>query len=130
LTVTLPEGEPYQALLGLFHAAHKKRYGYEQPQEAVEIVTIRLTITALNQLPEFEQEPLAKSRPERAIIGRKQVWFNERSVETAQYERGKLTPGDTFAGPAVIYQYDTTTVIPPGWQVHVDEYRNLVVWAE
>ncbi len=130
LTVSLPEGEPYQSLLTLFHAAHEKRYGYQQPEEAIEIVTIRLTIIANNQPLQFEPEPLTLSNPEQAVIGRKQVWFEQRPFNTIQYNRTKLTPGDTFTGPAVIYQYDTTTVIPPNWQAQVDAYRNLLIKAE
>jgi N-methylhydantoinase A len=127
LTVTLPEAEPYETVLGLFHAAHAQRYGYQQPQEQVEIVTVRLTAAAKSQPPQFDPEPLSSSQAARAIIGRKQVWFNQKPVETSQYDRRQLRPGDEFWGPAVIYQYDTTTVIPPGWRVGVDAFRNLVV---
>jgi N-methylhydantoinase A len=127
LTVTLPEAEPYETVLGLFHAAHTQRYGYQQPQEQVEIVTVRLTAVANSQPPRFEPEPLSPSQAERAIIGRKQIWFDQQPLETSQYDRGQLRPGDEFWGPAVIYQYDTTTVIPPGWRVGVDAFRNLVV---
>jgi N-methylhydantoinase A len=126
LTVSLSDENDFSTLLGLFHAAHEKRYGYQQPQEPVEIVTVRLTAVARSQPPQFEPESLVPSRPERAEIGRKQVWFNHQAVETRQFDRGKLEPGDRFKGPAVIYQYDTTTVIPPGWRVMVDAFRNLI----
>lgn len=129
LSISIPPGG-YQVIAGLFHAAHNQRFGYEQPQETVEIVTARLTIVAQTQPPRIESEPLRPSRSSRAVIGRKEVWFNQKPVETSQYDRAKLAPGDTFSGPAVIYQYDTTTVIPPTWQVQVDAYRNLVVNAK
>ena len=32
-----------------------------------------------------------------------------------------------FDGPAVVYQYDTTTLVGPGWAAWVDERRNLVL---
>jgi N-methylhydantoinase A len=32
-----------------------------------------------------------------------------------------------FAGPAVVYQYDTTTLIPPGWTAEVDGRQNLIM---
>lgn len=129
LTVSLEGGETASTIRTLFHAAHEKRYGYQQPQEPVEIVTVRLTAVAASRPPQFEPEPLMPSNPERAEIGRKQLWFNQRPLETSQYDRRRLNPGDNFSGPAVIYQYDTTTVIPPGWQVQVDAFRNLVVNA-
>jgi N-methylhydantoinase A len=127
LTVSLEGGETPLAIRSLFHAAHEKRYGYRQPREPVEIVNVRLTAAAPSHSPQFEPEPLSPSQPNRAEIGRKQLWFNQQPLETSQYDRSQLHPGDRFMGPAVIYQYDTTTVIPPGWQVQVDAFRNLVV---
>ena len=55
------------------------------------------------------------------------VWFGEQPVPTALYERSRLRPGHHFTGPAVVFQYDTTTVIPPGWQALVDQYGNLLL---
>jgi N-methylhydantoinase A len=127
LTVLLSEGEGYAAVPELFHAAHEQRYGYRQPEEGVEIVTVRLTAVAESRPPRFEPEPMRPSRPEGAVIGRKPVWFDRRPHETTQYDRTQLRPGDHLPGPAVIYQYDTTTIIPPGWQAKVDGYGNLVI---
>ena len=62
-----------------------------------------------------------------AVVGEKAVWFGERTERTLQYERGKLRPGHQFGGPAIVFQYDTTTVIPPGWAANVDEYGNLIL---
>jgi N-methylhydantoinase A/oxoprolinase/acetone carboxylase beta subunit len=38
-----------------------------------------------------------------------------------------VSNGVAFDGPAVITQYDTTTVLPPGWRALVDETGNLVL---
>ena len=32
-----------------------------------------------------------------------------------------------FAGPAIVEQFDATTVVPPGWQASVDRYGNLIL---
>lgn len=127
LTVTIPLEASLAAVLELFHTAHEQRYGYRQPEEQVEIVTVRLTAIAGGRPPKFEPQSLGPSQPQRALIGRKEVWFEQRPVETNQYDRSLLQPGDAFEGPAVIYQYDTTTVIPPNWRVRVDGYGNLVL---
>ena len=55
------------------------------------------------------------------------VWFEEGWVETAIFDRQRLCPGMTFAGPAVVQQLDATTVIEPGNQVAVDRFGNLVI---
>jgi len=30
-------------------------------------------------------------------------------------------------GPAVVEQFDATTIVPPGWTGRVDQHRNLVL---
>jgi N-methylhydantoinase A len=48
-------------------------------------------------------------------------------VESAIYDREHLKPGAEFAGPAIVEQADSTTVVPPDAGVRVDGYGNLVL---
>ena len=48
------------------------------------------------------------------------------SWESNLYDRSRLQPGNSVAGPAVIFQADSTTVLPVGWTALVDGWRNLV----
>ena len=48
------------------------------------------------------------------------------SHDTAVYEREKLVPGVTIKGPAIVTQYDTTTVLPPEWRAQIDAIGNLI----
>ncbi|MGH7384291.1 MAG: hydantoinase/oxoprolinase family protein, partial [Candidatus Rokuibacteriota bacterium] len=59
-----------------------------------------------------------------AQIGERPAHFG-RFVPTAIYERGRLPLGARLAGPAIVEQTDTTTVIPPGVTALVDEVGNL-----
>ena len=84
--------------------------------------------------PRFEQEPITYLDPKAAHIGYKQVHFADadspsaaRPVPTALYERARLAAGNMVVGPAVVFQLDTTSVIPPGWSATVDGWGNLVV---
>ncbi|MNF14721.1 hypothetical protein D3C80_2170400 [compost metagenome] len=43
------------------------------------------------------------------------------------YNRDLLKPGNVVAGPAIIDQMDSTTVLPPGYVATVDAYLNLIV---
>ncbi|HIP73990.1 MAG TPA: hydantoinase/oxoprolinase family protein [Anaerolineae bacterium] len=127
LTIPYTPGEGVTAVTQTFHAAHQTRYGYRQPQEPVEIVTIRLTAVAPVTPPVLPIQPLTQTSAVEAIIGEKEVWFDQRSVVTTLYQRERLRPGHHFSGPALVFQYDTTIVIPPGWVTAVDETGNLVV---
>ncbi len=120
---------PYRTsrLSSAFHAAHEVRYGYQRPEAEVEIVTLRVTAVAQIaqlQLQERVQEPAAANN---ALLGEKQVWFKGQMMAATLYERSRLQAGHYFSGPAVVFQYDTTTIVPPAWEASVDNFENLIL---
>ncbi|MCL4261717.1 MAG: hydantoinase/oxoprolinase family protein [Anaerolineae bacterium] len=114
-------------ITSLFHVAHQTRYGYHQPEAAVEVVTIRLTAVAPVTPPPLPQYPMAEPDATAALIGEKDVWFNQQPIGTRLYDRARLRPGHQFPGPAILFQYDTTIVVPPEWGTAVDMYGNLLL---
>ena len=129
LTVPLPLPVDAAALSdaeAAFHAAHAQRYGYAMPDETVEAVTLRVRGNgpgANPQLPHFDQ---AGPDATAAHVAAKPVWFDDTgAVATPCYDRARLQPGNRFAGPAVIVQFDTTTVVAPGWSARVDGFGDV-----
>ena len=60
--------------------------------------------------------------------GRRTIHYNGSTSTTADvYERDRLDVGTTVNGPAIVEQFDATTVIPAGWLARVDGLRNLVL---
>ncbi len=49
------------------------------------------------------------------------------SFETTFYRRALLSAGQSFAGPAIVLQKDSTTVVPPGWSAINDRAGNLIL---
>jgi N-methylhydantoinase A len=127
LTIPCNGSEAQRAVDERFHRQHLSRYGYQQPREAVEIVNMRLAVTAPVTVPELSPEALETASADDARVGEKQVYFNQRPVATDLYERAKLRPGNKIDGPAIIFQYDTTTVLPPDWEATVDPFNNLIL---
>jgi N-methylhydantoinase A len=82
-------------------------------------------------VPKFEQREERPSSPRPAAHahkGERTVWFDgARATRATLYERDRLDPGAMLTGPAIIEQFDATTVIPPGWHATVDAFRNLVL---
>lgn len=116
------------ALRQAFHEAHQTRYGYCRVGAAVEVVTVRVTAVAHIPPLHFPTLPLADPAGSGvALLGEKLVWFDGTAVPTSLYDRAKLQPGHCFGGPAIVFQYDTTTVIPPGWETAVDAWGNLII---
>jgi N-methylhydantoinase A len=113
-----------------FHAAHERRFGYSDPNEQVQVVNVRLKARGLATSPALErQETVSESSVEPVMT--RSVIFAGRSGPTTHtvpvYERAALRPGEAFTGPAIITQYDTTTVVPPEWSVRVDAVSNLII---
>jgi N-methylhydantoinase A len=125
---------PTSNLQSRFHEAHRRRFSYASEGEPVEIVNLRLKAVGRTAKPQFAEQPLGNLDPKAAHVGYKQVYFADagslsaaRPVPTALYERARLAAGNMVVGPAVIFQLDTTSVIPPGWSATVDGWGNLVV---
>ena len=95
----------------------------------MQIVTLRLEATGLVRKAELKAYPEAGPDAAGAITGQRPVWFPEAGdfVPTPIYSRDALQPGNRFAGPAIVEQMDTTTVVPPGMNARVDAYLNLIL---
>ena len=111
-----------------FHDAHRRRYGYATPERPVEAVTLRLRGRLPRSHPEHAPAPPADTDAQVAHLGDKPVWFEGTGPTTTPcYDRARLDHGHRFDGPALVFQYDTTLVILPGWQAHVDAWHNILV---
>jgi N-methylhydantoinase A len=110
-----------------FFAEHERAYGFHNPADPVEIVNFRLiAVGKLRQPASRPGEPRQSGKAEPA--SRRKVWFEADKAEDAPvYDRATLMPGDMIAGPAVIEQLDSTTLLFPGDRANVDPYLNLIV---
>ena len=104
-----------------FDAQHQSVYGQSAPAEDAEIVTFRLQSEI--DVPKLELADLAKGdgKAERASLGQKKVYdFDTQSfVDVTSYDRAKLMVGDVIKGPAIINQFDSTTVLLQGQLMEV-----------
>ena len=114
-------------MLADFHRAHRRRYGYADETRDIEVVNMRVRVTAPGEQVHFPASDLRAGDGERAILDRRPVIFDTPHEDTPIYDRDLLRPGDAFPGPAIVVEYSATSVIPPGCAVHVDAYSNLVI---
>src|SRR3546814_1513545 len=70
-----------------------------------------------------EPEPGAGAAP----VARAAVVVNGREHDTAVYRREDFAPGDTVAGPAIVVQLDSTTLVEPGWPARSDPHGHLIL---
>ncbi len=133
LTVTLPEGAVgdgiASALRDAFHAVYAHRYGYADPKAEVELVTVGATVIGAG--PEVRlptHRPGTRDIAEARKVDRP-VYFPELHgyVACPIYDRIRLPVGARVAGPAVVEEAESTTVLPPGATAEVDTWANLLV---
>ena len=97
-----------------FHSEHARRYSHAFPDLAVEIVNVRVVLTA--QRPFVEAGTEEGMRGEVVADGWRDVWFGQSAEPTRcpVYRREQLSAGVVVVGPAVVEQYDTTVILDPG----------------
>lgn len=129
--LTLPF-ENGRSLEKRFHEAHLDRYGHNDPDASVEVVTIRARFVRSRSLPPdrlFQAATAggaARRRPPRSAgmlsslpgFGRKK-W--------PLFIREELEPGHTIPGPAVVSEFSATTVVEQGCTLRVDEMGSLLL---
>ncbi|MCG9129678.1 hydantoinase/oxoprolinase family protein [Candidatus Poribacteria bacterium] len=110
-----------------FHSIHKKRYSYSHPDAKIEIVNLRLSALYETEKPDIDSNPLTDKQPSSALIGEKDVVFNNKLHATRFYRREELLPGNRIDGPAIITEYSATSVVPPSFSINIDTYKNIIL---
>lgn len=110
-----------------FHHTHAETYGHTMQERTVEIVNLRLHGVGTTEKPTFKSENLRESYGESAYIAQKNAYCRDGEQTLKLYDREKLLPGAMLNGPALIFQLDSTTFVPPNWNIRVDGYRNLIL---
>ncbi|HEV7285867.1 MAG TPA: hydantoinase/oxoprolinase family protein [Kaistia sp.] len=124
LPATFVDDAAIQSMIEHFHAAYEREYTYRL-DAPVEIVGLHLVASAEVGKLEMIALPKTGATIEQAVKGRRDVDYALEGVhEAVIYDLGKLEPGMSFAGPAILEDPGTTVVIHPGNRVSIDAYGN------
>jgi N-methylhydantoinase A len=111
-----------------FHAIHERLYGvrFHVP---VELVALRVVATGATP-PVDQQAALTEGSGDlaSALMETRPAYFDGAWMDTPNYDRAKLAVGTKVEGPAIIRQYDSTTVLLPRHYAEVDPFGNLQIW--
>jgi N-methylhydantoinase A len=105
--IPVPWGEDLEER---FNELHEQLYGFRMPGTASEIVNLRAVGTGDRPTPEL---PEAEPHGEFFAPG--------------TYARSDLHPGAQVAGPSIITEFDSTTVVLDGYTAEVDRYFNILI---
>jgi N-methylhydantoinase A len=115
-----------EAAVAAFHALHQKRYGFGDAKMPVEIVNLRLRMSAKAEVYEPAREEL-RSAEQAESRDEQKIYFDGVFVAARVYARNDLRAGMTVEGPAMVTEYTSATIVPPEWKADVDGFGNLVL---
>ena len=114
-----------------FHKQHKQEYGHNFTSADIEMVSVKLKAHIKKENP-YEELSFESSFDEysgRSDLTMKEVEFSvegkPQRFDTEIIRRNNLAGGIQKMGPNVVYQQDSTTVVPPGWTMSVDDDLSL-----
>ena len=136
LAVEAKEGEAPEAA---FAAAYREIYGYAPEGRAVEIESLRVVASSEGPHPPDPPLPSPPRRPgeggssERTFeqlvpaAYSRRCWLGTEWADVPVFERSTLPPGAVLAGPALVFEQHSATLVGEGWRAQVDAAENLVL---
>jgi N-methylhydantoinase A len=110
-----------------FHEIHFQTYGYRRTEAQIEIVNLRVRAIGAVSTPNITTQPKGDPDPSEALFDRRPICLADGWVEVPLFQGERLKPGNRVPGPAIIVRSDTTILIGPKDQAHVDPFSNLLI---
>ncbi len=114
---TLPDSEFVADLTSNFHRRYEELYSYNQQEQEVRLVTIR--VAAVGKLPRIAQLDQTGNPDTAAPVGSRRVYLGE-WLDAPTYAADGLPAGAKIPGPAILESEFTTILVWPGDQATVD----------
>ena len=110
-----------------FDALHEKAYAHALPYMPVELVNLRLSVIGLTRKPAVRELPsqnhLDARKPSRQVF----LAGRDEPVDCLVFDRDRLGPGSRLAGPAILEEWTSTTLVLSGQKIEVDRYGDLIL---
>ncbi|MFN8457199.1 MAG: hydantoinase/oxoprolinase family protein [Anaerolineae bacterium] len=126
---TFEVSNPLEILQSRFDQLHEQHYAHSQPGYPVQVVNYRVSAIAPTIKPVLRELSGGVDAPiEAGRKGTRSVYFPQTGfVDCPIYDREKLVAGASLTGPAIVEEWTSTTVVPPGWRLTVEKFGNLIL---
>ena len=126
LRIPVPKNEGWLNALGSdFHARYEARYGHCHPGDPLEIVNLRVRVSGMVDKLGWVKAESPGGGLDDALKERRSVVLEEEVPDCPVYRRDSLPVDVEISGPAVIEEYGSNTLVPPGWTAKRDAYGHL-----
>jgi 5-oxoprolinase (ATP-hydrolysing) len=122
LAVEFAAGEA--AVESAFDGAYREIYGYAPEGRAIELESIRAVASSRAE----DDATIPDPEPCTAVpVGARRCWVGGAWREVPAFDRAALPPGTAFAGPALVFESHSATLVAAGWRGRVDGAGNLAL---
>ncbi len=131
--VDLPEGPidgDYPGrIVEAFVEGYLRNYGFTDPDAEIEAIDWCLVATVPGDRDAARRPEGAGAAGGGFVAGRRRAWFPELDgfAECDVVDRDRLRAGDGFAGPAIVEERESTTVVLPGDEVTIGPSGHMIV---
>ncbi|CAN5207023.1 hydantoinase B/oxoprolinase family protein [soil metagenome] len=110
---------------GDFEHRHRQRFGFAATEKP--LIVAAAGVEAIGESDAFTETAAAETTQRTAPLGTARMHVGGKWQEVALHVRDHLHPGASIDGPALIVENHATTVLEPGWRLHVNGYRHLIL---
>lgn len=116
-------------IITAFHGLHEREYNFRRDGAPVDIY--RVNLSAIGVTPKAEMAAHAPVTYDPTPKENRTVWFDSKAYnDTPIYQREDMRTGQKVSGPAIIEQFDSTTVVIPGSTAEIDRFLNIIIRFE
>ena len=132
LTVPFPASEINQqtvnAVIQAFDQEHERSFGYNSPGTGYQLVNVRVIARGLPETPRMPDKLELPVSNHGFNPTQRDVYFgpNRGWASVPVIDRQSLS-GEKSEGPLIVEEYDSTTVVPPGWNATTDRWGNIIL---
>jgi N-methylhydantoinase A len=117
------------ALAEKFDAEHKRLFTFALPHQH-EVVTLRAAVRGRGISIRRPAAAKGSADAKAAVVGMQSTYIGGKTLQAEVYQRSRLRAGNLIAGPAIVMEMDSTTLILPAHQGVVDDLGNILIYPE
>ena len=110
-----------------FDAMHEQMFTFALDHDQ-ELVNLRAIVQGKPTSVRAEKVAKGRSDASAAVVETTTIYAGGKKMKAKIYNRAKLKAGNKIAGPAVVMEMDSTTLILPGHYGEVDAVGTILIW--
>ena len=114
-----------ESIAACFHDTYEQLYRNSDRKARIDLVNLRVRIAGKTRA--LSPKRLARGDGKPPAKGSRKIWYGGKHHDARLYERTQFGAGDRIEGPAIVEQFDTTTVVAPGFVATTDEFGVLTL---